>query len=535
MEQRHEESDFVQHMPCDACGSRDNAALYSDGHTHCFGCGKTTFPDGDDRADVIPLKSPVTKSLISGEYRDIRTRMINEETCRKFGYMVGRYNGDLVHIASYRSQAGTVVAQKIRDKDKNFKILGEAKKMALFGAHLWHSGRKIVITEGEIDAMTVSQVQGNKWATVSVPNGAKSAKRSIMDNYDYLMNFDEIILMFDQDEVGQEAALEVAEALPIGKVKIAILPYKDANECLLKGASGDIVSAIFNAKEYRPDGILSASDVRSVITEVDAMSSITYPYQRLNEVTKGVRMSTLVTIAAGSGVGKSTLVRELAYNFIMQGHNVGMLMLEETPKRTAQGLVGLHMNKNITIDPDAASKKEIEDAYDDLTKNGQFYMFDHFGSTDLQVITNRIRYMVKALGCKIIFLDHISILISGLTGHVSDERRLVDDIMTHLRTHVVQEMGICLFLVSHLRRPQSEQGHEGGAKVQLSQLRGSHSIAQLADTCIGIQVDAEDPTAGRRELVVLKNRFTGEVGNAGTLQYNRDTGRLIDTDTFAPF
>ena len=149
----------------------------------------------------------------------------------------------------------------------------------------------------------------------------------------------------------------------------------------------------------------------------------------------------------------------------------------------------------------------------------------------MDIIINRIRYMNKALGCQVICLDHVSILISGLTSGVSDERRLVDDIMTRLRVEV-QALGICLILVSHLRRPQGVKGHEGGAQVSLSQLRGSHAIAQLADTCLGLNVDPEDPASGKRNLVVLKNRHTGEVGAAGVLKYDLDTGRLTETNDF---
>ncbi len=101
--------------------------------------------------------------------------------------------------------------------------------------------------------------------------------------------------------------------------------------------------------------------------------------------------------------------------------------------------------------------------------------------------------------------------------------------MTTLRT-LVQELDICLIVVTHLRRPQGDKGHEGGASVSLSQLRGSHSIAQLSDTCIGIQVDPEDPTSGKRYLCILKNRHTGEVGAAGVLKYDRKAGRLIEVD-----
>jgi len=531
-----DDSEFVDHVPCDSCGSKNNAGLYTDGHTYCFGCQAYTHGDEGTSTPVTQVaKAP--SSLLKGEYHAIPSRKLTEETCRKFGYMLSRSNGQPVHVASYRDSKGNSVAQKLRTKDKKFPWVGEPKKATLFGSHLWSNGRKIVVTEGEIDCMTVSQVQGHKWPTVSLQNGAKSATNALLDAWEYLSNFDEIILMFDMDDAGRESALAAAEALPIGKIKIASLPYKDANECLLNGASGEIITAIFQAAPFRPDGIISGMDMRAAISEVDEMSPIKYPYKRLNEITMGVQKPTLVTIAAGSGVGKSTLVRELAYSFLCQGQNVGMMMLEETPKRSAQGLVGLHMSKNITIDPTAATQEEIETAYDDLMgpNFGKFHLFDHFGSTAMDVISNRIRYMNKALGCDIIFLDHISILVSGLTGKVTDERRLVDDIITHLRTAVVQELGITLYIVSHLKRPQSDAGHEGGAKVQLSQLRSSHSIAQLSDFCIGLQVDAEDPTSNRRELVVLKNRFTGEVGFAGSLQYNRATGRLIDTDNDCPF
>ena len=176
----------------------------------------------------------------------------------------------------------------MRTKDKKFSIVGDAKAMTLFGSHLWSNGKKIVVTEGEIDAMSVSQVQNNKWPTVSVPNGAQSAKKAIIKNYDYLTKFDEIILMFDDDKAGRNAALECAEVLPVGRVKLAsCAPYKDANDALLAGDAQSVIQAIFQARDYRPDGIVTAVDVRSSIGVSEAVSEIIYPYTRLNEITKG--------------------------------------------------------------------------------------------------------------------------------------------------------------------------------------------------------------------------------------------------------
>ena len=527
----NQESEFVRHIQCEECGSRDNAAEYSDGHTYCFGCAAYQHGDGVEAPKRVSTIRSV--QLIPGEYKHLSKRKLTEQTCRKFGYQVGQHNGQTVHLATYRDKKGQAVAQKIRTKDKNFSIYGDAKAMTLFGSHLWSNGKKLVVCEGEIDAMSTSQIQGHKWPTVSVPNGAQSAKKALVNNYDYLEGFQEIVLLFDDDEAGRQAQLECAEVLPVGKVKLAsIAPYKDPNDALLAGDANAVIQAIFQAREYRPDGIVTAADLRSVIGVADAVSAISYPYVLLNDITKGLRAGSLVTIAAGSGVGKSTFVRELAYRVHMDGFPVGMMMLEETTKRTVEGLVGIHLNKNITVDPEETNREEVLDAFDELTKDQQFYLFDHFGSTDMQTITNRIRYMVKGLGCKVVFLDHISMLASGSLSHgVADERRFVDDIMTTLRT-LVQELDICLVVVSHLRRPQGDKGHEGGAQVALSQLRGSHAVAQLADTCIGLNVDPEDPTSGKRFVTILKNRHTGEVGPAGVLKYDRKAGRLHELSEF---
>jgi len=526
MQNQEDDSQKIQHISCEKCGSVDNAAVYTDGHTFCFGCQAFAAGDGGS-TEISQQHHKRPTDLIAGYYTTLEVRGISEETCRKFDYQVtDNYKGRPHQIANYRNTEGLVIAQKVRDASKNFSILGESKNMTLFGQHLWNSGKKLVITEGELDCLSVSQVQGNKWPVVSLGQGASSGKKALIAQWDFLMQFEEIILMFDQDDAGQRAALECAESLPVGKVKLAILPYKDANECLQKGEGKAIIDAIWRAKDWRPDGIVSSDDFRDIIGKSDAASTVSYPYSKLNEMTLGIRTG-LVTICAGSGVGKSTFVREIAYHLHTSGQSVGLLMLEETNKRTLQGLVGLHMKKNIII-TDGIGEPEIVEAYDSLLGGNPIYLFDHCGCTAVDTIINRIQYMVKGMGCKTIFLDHISLIVSGMvTDKGVDERKLIDSIMTTL-AKLVQELDICLFLVSHLKRPDGNKGHEDGAKVQLSQLRGSHALAQLADFCVGLQKNEDDPTDDTREIVLLKNRFTGEVGQADTLEYTRATGRLLE-------
>ena len=519
----HQGSNFIRHIPCDACGSKDNAAIYDDGHTFCFGC--EAYTPGDESQEITnPPK--LNKNLIDGYFAQLTARGISEETCRLYDYRIGEYLGRPVQIENYRNEAGEIVVQKTRDENKNFNVLGDSIHLSLFGQHLWTTGKKIVVTEGAMDAMTVSQVQNNKWPVVSVPNGAQSAKKSLLKAWDFLENFEEIILMFDDDDAGRKSAVECAESLPVGRVKIARVPgYKDANEALLDGQERAIIDAIWSAREWRPDGIVHFKDLSKIAVESDAESTVTYPYKKLNEITKGIRQSTLITICAGSGVGKSTFVTELAYHLNQSGMNIGLLLLEEENKRSVRALCGIHLQKNIVQDPEVATDEEILKAHSELSQNGTIALFDHFGATNLDVIKSRIQYMAKAMGCTHIFLDHLSIVISSMTLNKGvDERRLVDAACTELRT-LVQELKITLFMVSHLSRPQGT-GHEAGGRVQLSQLRSSHSIAQLSDFCIAMNVDPE--VKDQRELVVLKNRFSGEVGYGGTLKYRRDLGRLID-------
>lgn len=522
------ESKLLYKGGCDDCGSSDAKAYYDDGHTHCYSCKITTQPvrQGIKVTEIPKPDKTFRQKILKGAPTSLNHRRILKETCARYGYWTTTYKSEKLELACYRKN-NRIVAQKCRTPDKRFSILGDGKDLPLFGSHLYGGGgSKLIITEGEIDCLTVAQML-RKIAVVSLPQGAAGGAKAIRNNYDFVTSYDEVILMLDMDEPGQNAAIEIAEMLPVGMAKIAYLPCKDPNDCLMKGREQDIVSAVFQAKPFRPDGIVSAADIRDDVMAEDVTSDTTYPYSRLNEVTKGLRKGELVTITAGSGIGKSTLVREIAYHLHTNDRRLGMIMLEESTKRTMRGLIGIHLNKNITVDLKAATAEEIERGFDDLvTEDRPIYLYDHFGSSDVDLIVQRIHFMSKALKVEYIILDHISILISGLASN--DERKLIDMAMTKLRT-AVQELDIGLIVVSHLRRPSdSDKGHEDGAKVRLGQLRGSHAIAQLSDICIGLQVDAEDSDGDHRQINVLKNRFTGEVGAAGLVHYDRNSGRLLD-------
>lgn len=521
-------SDFLAHEPCDVCGSSDGAARYSDGHLYCFVCGH--YESGDGESTVKSKDKPVG-DLIDLEYRPLKSRGITEETCRKFEYGVGYHKGSLVQVANYRNQKGRLVAQKLRTREKDFSIVGEGRDLGLWGAHLWNTGKMLVITEGELDALSVSQVQNNRWPVCSVPSGAAGAARSIRQNIEWLEQFDTVVFMFDQDTPGQKSAIDCAMLLSPGKAKIASLPLKDPNAMLLEGRGKEIVQAIWDSKVYRPDGVIpgDCQELWEKVSNDEHVESEDYPWFGLNEKTYGIRLGEVVTLSSGTGQGKSSVCREWQMWLLNKGHTVGIVALEENVKQSAQALMGLYLEcpphkwKEVGISTE--QKREAFEAT--VGQSGRCVLYDHFGSMDSENLLSRIRYMAVAMGCTHIFLDHLSIVISGIGE--GDERRLLDNTMTRLRS-LVEELQISLIIVSHLKRPEG-RSHEEGGQVSLSHLRGSGSIAQLSDICIALERDQQDEERKNiTTLRVLKNRYTGDTGKACSVSYCPTTGRLSEWD-----
>jgi twinkle protein len=489
----------------------------------CFSCGHTQ-KHGDTPTVTIEKKQskPVDGNGI--KYQALKSRGLTEETCKFFKYGVKQEAAGIVQVAQYYDGDGNVIAQKMRTKDKEFFSRGDMQSAVLFGQNIWEKGgKRVVITEGEIDCMTVSQVQGNKWPVVSLKNGSKSAVDGIKKNIEWLESFEEVIIMFDNDEPGLAAVQEVLPLFSPGKVKVATTELKDANEMLLADKVEELKKCIWNAKTFRPDGIVNAKDTLSALLAAKSGPIAMYPWEQVNEVLKGIRSSELVTITAGSGIGKSTIVREIAYSLLKDNHKVGMIMLEESVVRSVEGLIGIHLNKPIHISRDGVTNEQLVSAHNSLFEGGNLFLYDHFGSTGVDTLLSKIRYLAKAEDCRIIFLDHLSIVVSGQSE--GDERRMIDNAMTALRS-LVQELDIALFVVSHLRRPEGNKGHEEGARVTLSQLRGSHSIVQLSDIILGGERDQQGDDPNCILLRCLKNRFTGETGEVGKLKYWKEIGRL---------
>ena len=520
-------SKFLKHIACPNCGSSDGNALHDDGHTYCHVCH--TYTDGDGVITKREIK-PMNKDL---EFYDnatsnaIADRNISSAVCLKYGVKQDVNK----HYYPYFDNDGVLSAIKIRlVSSKAFSIAGEFGSTMLFGQNCFpKGGRFLTICEGELDALSAFQMMGAKYPVISIRNGASAALKDCKAQYEYIDSFENIVLSFDGDEAGQKAMQSVAELFG-GKVKMMKMRtgLKDASDYLKRKADKEFVDDWWRAEQYVPDGIIQGATLWEMVSKPIDKAEVDYPYEALNKLTYGIRKGELVMITAGSGLGKSQFLREIVWHILSKTEdNIGMMFLEEGVRKTARSLMSLAANKPIHLPDVDVTETELKDAFDRTLGTNRLYLFDHFGSSSLDNIVNRVRYMAKGLNCGYVVLDHISIIVSG--GDVGDERKALDAIMTRLRM-LVQETGISLLCVSHLKRP-NDRGHEEGAATSLAQLRGSGAIAQLSDIVIGLERNGQalDPIERNTTKVrVLKNRFSGYTGGCGELLYNTSTGRMIE-------
>lgn len=465
----------------------------------------------------------VQKALI----RDIPDRKIARATAEK--YQVWRDDGGTTYFPYYNGDGRTHLSNKVRYPDKAFSVEGDLKHSGLFGQQLFPSGsaKFITLVEGEYDACAAYELMGSRWPVVSVRSGADGAARDVADNFEYLNSFQTIVVCFDKDEPkvnpktgeirhpGQEAAISVAGMFPIGKVKVLTLSKgKDPNDYLKAGLRDDFNREWWSSPTFTPSGLKLGREMWDEISEPKNYETVSYPWAGLNSHTYGIRLSELVIVTAETGVGKTSVLKEIEYHVLknVPKYGIGLLHLEEPNSDTALGLMSIEAGRPLHL-PDireATPKDELRTYFDNVINTDRVVIWDHFGSNSIQEVLNKVRHMHN-LGCKYIILDHLSIVVSDQNG---DERKQLDEISTKLKT-LCMELNIAVIAVIH----QNRQG----------QIRGTAGVEQLANIVLKLIRDrlSEDPWRRNvTKVIVEKNRFCGRTGPAAYLHYNEFTGRL---------
>lgn len=559
-----ESGTFLGHTGCDLCGSSDAVAVYEqeDGKKNGFCWSCTSFIktesvegkaiDSSDTNKKTKKREPITERQINyinkitgfkaNGYRGIADSVLAYTGIRteldEDGKVVCRYYP--THID------GILVGYKRRFDPKDFSrgsigMFGVSCDLLGMDKHRKGVGRRVLIAGGEEDyaaaVQMLRQYQVSKkitdsepFAVVSPLTGETGCLRQIRNNMDYLDAFDMIIIGFDNDEKGREAAEELAMILPEGKAYIAELPAKDINKCLEDGLQKHFIESYFKAKPFSPSSIKDSADFDFLEDAIERALIPRIPLPPFLEgvsdlLCGGIPLGYMVNIASGSGSGKSTIVNECVYFWAMNSpHKVGVISLEATAGEYYTNILSRHLKCKIELIRDVDEKVAflrsdyVRDASEQLRVNeegeGRFTLLDDRG--DINSIKTNIERMIKVNKCKVIVVDPLQDILDEIS--TEDEAKFL-----RWQKGLLQKHNVSIININHTRKNSSDKkANSRGADLNEEDMSGSSTIFKSGGINIIITRDklAEDPiTRNTINVVVTKARGTGLTGTAGQLYY----------------
>lgn len=529
---------YIEHIAHDKCGSSDGLATYTDDHKrvtgYCWACGEfVADPYGEGKP---PMKAKITRSPeeVAQEMQEIASyktlalpsRMLRADSLAYFDITIGVSQANGVEPAfayfPYRTN-GTITGYKVRlMQPKMMWAVGNLKGVEGFGWQeaLVAGGRKLFITEGEFDAVALYQSlkdrnAGTEWAhlnpaVISLPHGSSSAKRFITDNLAAIRShWKDVVLVFDQDEPGQEAARDVLQVLPTAST--ATLPAKDANEALIQGRSRALADAVlFKASVPKNTRIVNANSLFTQGRE-QAKWGLSWPWEGLTKLTRGIRFGETYYLGAGVKMGKSEIVNSLGGHLITE-HKLKVFMAkpEEANRKTVQMVAGKIAGR-IFHDPEVEFDFK---AYDDATARigdslHLLNLYQHLGWESLRSDI----MAAHADGCRAVFIDPITNLTNGVASGEANTK--LQEVAQELASMAL-DLDIVIFIFCHLKSPESGDPHERGGKVYSHQFAGSRAMMRSCNLMLGLEGNKDPDRAPEernvRRLVVLEDREFGATG-----------------------
>jgi len=516
--------------------SGTNLQVYPDGHKHCYVCDYHVNSWESEIEEIrVTSKLTIAQVLDYGLGTD-PLRCLSDEIALEYQtrVAVSEETGKPATIYYPYYTDGTLTGYKVKNLPKEFRPSVGAPPTEMFGKELCEQKGHLLIVEGEEDCMAVRQMftHATGYATanldvVSLPNGASVCK-AVRSDIAFFEQYKIIYIGLDNDEPGKKAQVELADWLSTF-VQVKIIDYglnKDASDYLIGGDIAHFRGLFKHAEIYEPEGVVNGIDIDLDDLLVPMPEGYIMPFEGLQDKLHGVRKGEILTVCAGSGIGKSTLVREITKSLIDQGLSVANVALEDQMNVAAQALIALDMDiplSRFRFDP--PTKEEAQPHHDKMIANGRTYFYKHFGGLTQDTLMNKMYYYARSKACDIIVLDHLSMVISASTSN--NERKDIDTLMTNLAKMVV-ETGVGLIQIVHLKRKGEGTSYAHGGEVELSDLRGSASLEQLSWSVVGMERNQQGDDHDFSTIRILKNRTWGYTGKAGMVRYDPLTGRMKD-------
>jgi twinkle protein len=546
----------LRNQPCIACPSSDGRQVYADGGSRCFSCSRSFRADdtpkpssdelkaeeeaankwgSDDQAtDKMKPQKKKNFTLIKSEIEEFRHRGFEErkilsKTAKFYDVRVS-FNKEGVISAHYYPYANGATWQ-VKVMPKEFWWVN--KTDTLFGRERFsNGGKRVIVTEGVLDCLAMAEISQEKYSTIypTVAIASSSDLNCLITEREFLRSFDNVVLCFDSDDAGREAAKKAAKIVGYDKALIAVLPEGTDicdNRVLPDGVS-IIMRAIFDAQTYMPAGIMQRAALWEALISVNNIVAHPYPacMAGVNKLLKGKRFGEIALFISGTGCGKSTLLREIVVDVLETtiDTKVGVVELEEAPSGSARKLSAMAISKNPAVEEIPLS--ELKVGFDKVFGADRVSVLDHQGAVGDSTIMDHLEFLCLT-GHQYIMLDHITILTSegadNLKG-LEAQDKVMNDLL-----RLVKKYPVWIGLVSHLRKAQvGKTSFEDGGMPSLDDIRGSGSIKQISFDVIAFARKMSDggEQANKMRMAVLKARTTGNTGPGGSATFNEATGRI---------
>lgn len=546
---------IIGDAPCPTCTSngRDSKGnhliLFKGEQDEVFGkcnrCGHYSPPDKPIQANERRERTPEDiaaelEEVQTYPFRALTSRRISLEVAKRYGVRVGLSESDGESIVEHyypRTRDSEIVAYNVRNLDpKAFYYRGSPKGgTEPFG---WNqlggdtSNHTLYISEDELSAMSVfiivdhlqsEQYKHIKPASVSWSAGVGSAARDLESKREEIARYKEVVYVHDNDDAGHESAEVVRSLLP--HCKFVCMPLKDVNDMLMAKRGKEAYNLLrFQTKQRSPDGAVRASSALADALNPPVWGK-SYPWAEWTDLTYGQRDGELISIGGGVGCGKTTIAHEIAaWNINEHKESVACILLEETNgntlKNIAAKIAGVPFHR-----PDIPFQRDVfMDVYERLLRE-QLFLWKNKGQNDWDNIVQAMRYWAVAFGVKSMFVDNMTALVNHLSP--TEQNTEIAKIATQ-SAGLADELGIRIFMFSHLNPPKGGKTHEEGAEVKEAQFTGGRGLSRWSQGMWGFERNKQAEGADKHNSILryIKDRNYGNTGLIHT-RYDPDTTRLL--------
>lgn len=492
-------------------------------------------------------------------------RQVHGNYAKMYNIRVGHgADGKVARHYYPKYEDGEAVGAKCRTLPKDFKFGHLGKQWGsfeLFGEHtlpeVLASGRRmdtLVLVGGECDAaaaqeMLVESQKGTKYEGrlfhVWSPTDGECAVEQIRRRKEAINAFKNIIVAFDSDETGQKMNREVARIFPT-KVKKLVMPSgaSDPNDCLKRGLEQAFVDAWWNPKEvFEGMTIKSVASIKDELKAGQPKPGMSWPWPSLDPLTLGIRYHQLILYGAGSGVGKTEVLRHIVKHLVeTHGESVGVISTEDQYVKVARSFIGKWIDKRIELppnnDPSSAGYRkafdyrtdEVDDCIDYVAGMNKLFFADLSASRSIDAVMEQVEEFYTR-GVKHIIIDNL-VGIEVKQDGKGNEREGIDEALKTFGMYK-DNKEVTIHLVSHLKTVgMGRVPHEEGGDILLSDFRGSRSIGFWASYAIGVIRNTMAETMEEKTttyLKIVKDRDQGiYTGRRVTIMGDEQTGNLLE-------